>query len=343
MTKNFILTDIMGSDNSHLTMEYLKLASESIDSTDSFYKLHNFNLEKYSRLFAIIDHRTSNRDIWQNVDYWKDLSYRINFLNERGFVFLIGQPWESKENMEDFQSYDQCLKNVRYTTWEGNTDWFWFFMYQKHKNHSFNFDHSKKCKDFLYLNKRARAHRLKLFKELYEKKLLKNSIFSFVDEPYKIRLTSNYELPYVKNYPHYGLDQEMYELPYNHSAISLVSETNIENEKMFFTEKIWKAIIARHIFVIHGKSYYLKKLKEMGFKTFENFFDESYDTETDQDEKIKKIIKLCEKIQNLDYEKLYKETEEIRNHNYNNFFNLDMLKKNINDNLSNFFKFFDRS
>jgi len=338
MERTFFLTDIMGSDNSHLITEYLRLSSQSIESTDSFYKLHNFDLKKYSRLFAIIDHRTSNRDIWKSKDYWKDLSYRINFLNDHKFVFIIGQPWESKENMADFQSYDQCLKNVRYMTWEGGIDWFWFFMYQKYKNYKFNFDHSQKYKDFLYLNKRARPHRLELFKELYERKLLENSIFSFIDEPYKIKLPSNYELPYVTKYPYYGLDHEIVETPYNHSAVSLVSETNVSNEKMFFTEKIWKTIIAKHIFIVHGKPYYLKKLKEMGFKTFENFFDESYDTETNPDEKIKKIITLCEKIQKLDYKKLYEETEKIRNHNYNIFFNLDILKKNINDNLSSFFE-----
>ena len=190
MKTNFFLTDIMGSDNTQLISEYLKLSSEPIDTTDSFYKLHNFTFEKYARRFAIIDHRTANKNIWQNKKYWEDLSCRIDFLNAHKFVFIIGQPWESKENMKDFQSYNQILKNVKYTTWEGGTDWFWHFMQQRYKNHNFNFDHFQKYKDFLYLNKRTRPHRLQLFKGLYEQDVLKNSIFSFIDEPFKIKLSS---------------------------------------------------------------------------------------------------------------------------------------------------------
>jgi hypothetical protein len=52
MTKKFILTDIMGSHNSHLIKEYLKSSLEPINCTNSFYKLHNFNLKKIFKTFC---------------------------------------------------------------------------------------------------------------------------------------------------------------------------------------------------------------------------------------------------------------------------------------------------
>jgi DnaJ-class molecular chaperone len=73
------------------------------------------------------------------------------------------------------------------------------------------------------------------------------------------KLKKEYELPWVdqENYPDMGHDQEIYELPYNHSAYNIVSETLI-NEEVFITEKIWKPIIAQQIFVVHGRQHYLK-------------------------------------------------------------------------------------
>ena len=61
-----------------------------------------------------------------------------------------------------------------------------------------------------------------------------------------------------------------------------MSETNDNNYEVFMTEKIWKPIMAQHVFVVHGNHLYLQKLREMGFKTFGNYFDESYDLETGQ-------------------------------------------------------------
>ena len=62
------------------------------------------------------------------------------------------------------------------------------------------------------------------------------------------------------------MDQDIYEKPYNHTKFSLISETNDNNFEIFMTEKIWKPIIAGHVFIIHGNHLYLQKLKELGFR-----------------------------------------------------------------------------
>ena len=103
----------------------------------------------------------------------------------------------------------------------------------------------------------------------------------------------------MDDYPAYGRDQDIYEKPYNHSKYSLVSESNDNNNDVFITEKLWKAIIAQHIFIVHGNHLYLQKLRELGFKTFSKYIDETYDLESDPDRRISKIVQstkeLCSK------------------------------------------------
>ena len=117
-----------------------------------------------------------------------------------------------------------------------------------------------------------------------------------------------------------GHDQEIYELPYSHSAYNIVSETLI-NEEIFITEKIWKPIIAQQMFVVHGRQHYLKNLRELGFKTFDGIIDESYDEESDPEKRINKIVDLCRWLKSQDWKVLYEKTKDIRAHNAQHFFN----------------------
>lgn len=65
---------------------------------------------------------------------------------------------------------------------------------------------------------------------------------------------------------------------YNQSAYSLVAETNVDNDYVFFTEKTVKPILAKRLFIMLGNRYVLARLRDLGFKTFDSVIDESYDT-----------------------------------------------------------------
>jgi hypothetical protein len=345
--KNFFLTDLMKTGNHQSIERFLSLVDipkEKIEYTGDYYTLHNFDLKKYDRLFAMIDHQNYNYRLWQNKEYWDDLEKRIELLKKQGFVFILSHPWESEDNMKEKKYYDELLKEVKYYTWAGGANWFWFLMQEKHRNKKYSFNHNNKFYDFLYLNKQNRLHRKKLFNSLQKNNLLDNSLYSFLDNPYNIKLNKQYELPWVDadNYPQYGSDQDIYEPQFNDSAINLVSETNDNDNDIFMTEKIWKPIIAKQIFVVHGNYGYLKKLKQLGFRTFDVVFDESYDEERDSDKRINKIIDLCKTLKNTDKQKLYRETESIRQHNLELFFNSKELSKSINETVLGFFKFADR-
>lgn len=66
---------------------------------------------------------------------------------------------------------------------------------------------------------------------------------------------------------------------YNQTAYTVIAETNFENHYTFFTEKTVKPILAERLFIMLGGQYYLRNLRELGFKTFDGIIDESYDLE----------------------------------------------------------------
>ena len=88
---------------------------------------------------------------------------------------------------------------------------------------------------------------------------------------------------------------------YNESSMFLESflwisnETKKTHEGIYITEKTWKSIAYGSPFCINGDSGSLKYLKDIGFKTFEKFWDESYDNDNDI-EKIKKITKIVQDV-----------------------------------------------
>ena len=348
MGKNsFFLTDLMKTGDHQLIEKFLNLSTlpgHNISHSGEYYTLHDMKLKNYDRKFALIDHRLDNVRLWENKYYWQELKNRINNLNKDGFKFIIAQQWESEANLEKHQYYREFLKDMQYHTWSGGSSWFWFLMYHKHRDKKYNFNHTNKKYDFLYLNKQSRSHRKKLFDALMKERLLDNSLYSFLDVPYKIKLQSSYELPWVdtRNYPRYGSDQDIYEPQFNDTAINIISETNDNNNDIFITEKLWKPIIAKQVFVVHGNPRYLKKLREMGFKTFDSIFDESYDSEINPNKRIEKLTRLCYHLRTMDKEKIYLESESIRQHNHERFFDITALSNCVDETVLGFLKFADR-
>jgi hypothetical protein len=65
------------------------------------------------------------------------------------------------------------------------------------------------------------------------------------------------------------------------TAYSVVAETQYDNELTFFSEKTFKPMLARRLFIMFAGQYYLKNLRSLGFKTFDGIIDETYDTVAD--------------------------------------------------------------
>ena len=374
MQRNFILTDVMKTGNSTDLTQFIQMNTmddQVFDTSGEYYTLHNYDLDSYDRKFAVIDVRTDNIRFSHNDYFNSELKKRCELLKSQGFVFIFATPWESIHNIENTTSFNPDIGRqdsvyfpkleMEHIKWSAGTSWFWFYMYRKHKDNTFKFSHDHdgsywhKKHDFLYLNKAPRQHRVNLYNKLMDADVLNNSIYSFtmLDEP--IRLEKKYELPGIdpKDYPRFGKDQDIYEPPYIDTVCSLVSETNDNDYEVFMTEKIWKPIMAQHVFVVHGNHLYLQKLKEMGFKTFGNYFDESYDLEQDSKKRIDKLVTLMKELKskcddgsivergNKKWQDIYLQTKALRQHNYDTMFNKEKLSLEINKTLDLFLEFAD--
>ena len=339
MQRNFILTDVMKTGPHEHLEKFVKnhsMTNQTFDMTGEYYTLHNYDLDKYDRKFAVIDFRIANDRIKDSVEFNADLKKRCQLLHSQGFVFIKATPWESRDNVENSKCYPEI--DIEHIKWTGDASWFWNYMYEKHKDKTFSFDHSKKKFDFLYLNKFPRPHRTKMYNKLIDGGILKNSLYT--NWP-KRKLPAEYELPWAQDYPSYGMDQDIYEKPYNDTACSIVSETNDNDFDVFLTEKIWKPIIAQHLFVVHGNYLYLQKLKEMGFKTFNNYFEEVYDLQRDPDVRLDTIVDVCDRLLDAPWEDLYMQSRALRQHNFDHFFNREKLSVEINKTLNLFLEFAD--
>lgn len=92
---------------------------------------------------------------------------------------------------------------------------------------------------------------------------------------------------------------------YLDSYIHIITETNFSKD-IFPTEKLINPITVLQPFILFGAPGYLKYIKNLGFKTFDGFIDESYDNEYDD---VKRFEMLCNEVYRLSQLSL----EEIHN------------------------------
>lgn len=98
----------------------------------------------------------------------------------------------------------------------------------------------------------------------------------------KIDISPEWTVDRVNYYGHnMSLSQIIPVNVYNQTAYSVIAETCFHDNFAFYTEKTSKPIIARRLFVVFAGQGYLKNLKKLGFRTFNNVIDESYDQEPD--------------------------------------------------------------
>lgn len=67
----------------------------------------------------------------------------------------------------------------------------------------------------------------------------------------------------------------------------------------FTTEKIWKPIRAEHPFIALTTPYFLKQFREMGYKTFHPYINESYDLIEDPELRLIAVVQEIERLCNM--------------------------------------------
>jgi hypothetical protein len=90
---------------------------------------------------------------------------------------------------------------------------------------------------------------------------------------------------------------------YQHIFVDVVVEANVSGNCFLCTEKTWRPIVAGRPFITVSNYNFLRNLKRLGFKTFDQWWDESYDDWGEQD-RIKKIQVILDEISSWSLTKL---------------------------------------
>ena len=331
MGKILVYTNLTGSTDVLEVERYLSFSEFDFEFETIYYNHATHDHSRFDKVFALID----TGCIVVSDEFKNDLLQKVDALIKKNVRIVLCNFWESEQQIME-TDYPTILKDYEYDIWHGDKTYFWYLMQTRYISRNFYFDHSKKQYDFLYLNKAQRPHRDLLFDSLMKEDVLSNSLYSYHHRG--ISLKKEYEIPqYRDSYPRYGADRDLYERPYNSTAMNLVSETSAD--EIFMTEKIWKPIVARQPFIVHADYGYLKELRALGFKTFAKQIDETYDDTPNLTERTAKIVSLCKSIKAGTHKNLYESTRSIRDHNYRIFFDKDVLKSKVNDSLRRFLKF----
>lgn len=122
--------------------------------------------------------------------------------------------------------------------------------------------------------------------------------------------------------------------PWNTSFLHVVTET-VWQDKIHFTEKVFKPIVLHQPFVVLQAPGSLEYLHSYGFKTFGDWWDESYDTIQDPQERMQAIADIVNWIPSQDLYKMREEMSGVLEHNFRHFYEnipdivLDELRVNL--------------
>jgi hypothetical protein len=132
---------------------------------------------------------------------------------------------------------------------------------------------------------------------------------------------------------------------YNQTAYSIIAETHADNRYSFFTEKIFKPMLAQRLFIVFSGWKYLENLRSLGFRTFDNVIDESYDQIYNDDERWAAAFEQVKRLCNMNQLEVLEKISEQVQHNYNLVMDtkwqtdhLPPVQQIINNGLEKFFK-----
>ena len=195
--------------------------------------------------------------------------------------------------------------------------------------------HDLRPKKFLCFNRNMRPHRYILAYIAKKHNILPSSIFSFIShlsdesairkiiEGYTGENISQTELTDVINTVPLEIDTDHLDQGaksgfqavdnnkkefYQNTYIHLTSETSFfgdPDDEPFFSEKTFRPIANLQPFIMIGDVYSLRFLKKIGFKTFHPVIDETYDLETDHNQRMRLIEKEIVKLNNMSQRELH--------------------------------------
>ena len=171
---------------------------------------------------------------------------------------------------------------------------------------------SKFKKKFLLMMNYAKPFRTQIYEKFSD--IIDQSLCSFVDRGIRLEGDIDRNAQYWDR--HINIDW------YNKTQFSVVVETDMQSYlgNIFLTEKTMKPLALRHPYISLSCSNSLALLKQSGFESFENLFDESHDSMESYPTRIDHVYNQVKSyiLFDTEYDTITKQKIE---HNYNLFFN----------------------
>lgn len=199
-------------------------------------------------------------------------------------------------------------------------------------------NHTKKFDVLLGMDK---PHRRFVFTELAAHRMLDDCLINFTTNRFCADLETIYRTPglwsledqrirdhgrsVLDSYDHINVSGPKIStiIPwkiYDQCLYSIITETN-SRDYLFFSEKTAKALYAKRIFVFFGTAGSLDRLRRMGFRTFDEIIDESYDSIQDDDTRFQMAFQQVLSLSEMDPFQTHRSVERVLDHNQNHIRN----------------------
>lgn len=267
----------------------------------------------------------------ESYDLLHDCIRRSNIFPNK--IVLAFNSFNAQELYESWFSIENRFLEVR--NWPFvlcNTS----FYYKNNPESSISFelftDLKTKIRDnyFLFKIRRPRPYRQAILFQLYEDNLLDKGDWSWLEnrqyneydaksiiQKYQLNIELSKIQEIFKMFPHALKDEpggtfdtisswtDRNSFPYQNAYFYICTETYAHGHYKSITEKICKPMVNFLPFVFFSFPGALQVLRDLGFKTFHPYIDESYDLETNETLRFKLVYEEIKKLCNLSKEELH--------------------------------------
>jgi len=308
----------------------------SNNSSPTYHNNHwisstKYSLSEFKRTFNnnIYEHSWEPIDLVYDQMLWESIVYQNKKYNIQGYIL------HSEHNSTHIKELEKLgLKSVHWFAHAYLCSEFYFRHYSKLKMLT---DYKSRPINHAWIcaNRLLRQHRT----DFLEKLDLSKGCYSLLN-PDPNGLTYHGPVPVHSFDDHTNSSAEICVTkltPWNTSFLHVVSET-VWQDKIHFTEKVFKPIVLHQPFVVLQAPGSLAYLRSYGFKTFGAWWDESYDAIEDPTERMQAIADIVNSIGNKSLEELETmrmEMASVLEHNFRHFYEnipaicLDELRKGI--------------
>ena len=280
---------------------------------DKHFTLENYDAERtYSK---------------SDTFFYREKFEGIERLLDTGCKMIKDELWEqgyqNTSTLDSQQSVACCVGDSQ--NFIRVPKWFWYEEHQSQREQKPNeiiFKHKES--KFLMQIGLSNKRRRRLYEELLQQNLLQDSLYSFLEKGISL------EGPIVYNPQHKPINQRAYNKEwYERTFCTVAVECSyLEGHgaiDAFITEKTFKPIMYGHPFVVYGDANTLSTLRTWGFSTFDNLFDETYDSMSSYEEKVKDITRQLKNLK-CHYDP---ETKEKIRYNFARFWNSELVEQGM--------------